>query len=455
MKEVMTIPKIKQVCKLDAQARVFTNLRKLLFFVAKHVEPPKNWDIAQYVEILQKIQPQKHYQLVALSAEQQELQTEIIARLPHWFQDLVQPQVAGLHRQGGFQWLIINHTAVSAKSDATKYLAIDLQVRYRSLIGDERQIEILHCNANLLYSFAILLSYATTESQRELLCSLFPLLNCNQPLYKVALFVEDNLTTTNQVAWQQWLQQVKAQQEIKIDWQKHPSRVVTVPQLEPTFQQAYLETEVSSNQWEKVQTTLAQVIPDLPTLKHKLNLVLRKLNRQHALGMFEQDKWNIVINAQRLEQDDSQFMNTFIHEYGHALDYDHDEHLSSQPAFQTICQYAKTEIDQLAKVNAQRKAYYKRPAEVFARSFEIYWYFGRSVNVANQREYQNIIGYRGLLDHLPAIQQYFASLGQDSCASASLTTGKQLVATMSHPKPAKSATASTTTPTQWQQLSLF
>ena len=114
----------------------------------------------------------------------------------------------------------------------------------------------------------------------------------------------------------------------------------------------------------------------LPQTKSQPELRFRRLGKRSARGTYYPHVDCIAV--------DIRTVNSFVHEYGHHLDYTWNEFdsknqnfnpLSMQPEFKDILDGYQSEISRQAKddVKIKRKlSYYQTPTEVFARAFEIH-----------------------------------------------------------------------------------
>lgn len=119
---------------------------------------------------------------------------------------------------------------------------------------------------------------------------------------------------------------------------------------------AHLETE-----WRTTKEQLPDV-DDTPDLR------FRKLGKHKAWGLYSPFHNTVCIDIRNV--------NSFIHEYGHLIDFKLNDHnLSMLPDFQPIIKSYRKEIyDQLGNDSYVTKKinYYLTPTEVFARAYELY-----------------------------------------------------------------------------------
>lgn len=106
----------------------------------------------------------------------------------------------------------------------------------------------------------------------------------------------------------------------------------------------------------------------LPNMSDTPDLRFRKLGKHKAWGLYSPFHNTICIDIRNV--------NSFIHEYGHLIDFKLNDHnLSMLTDFQPIIKSYRKEIyDQLGNESYVTKKinYYLTPTEVFARAYELY-----------------------------------------------------------------------------------
>lgn len=139
-----------------------------------------------------------------------------------------------------------------------------------------------------------------------------------------------------------------------------------------------LDNEVDLELFKTFEDEMEQTIKVLPTSSVSADLRLRKLGNYCALGLYQPNTKTIALDFRQTAKDldYSVGIRSFIHEYGHHLDYtvSEDGNLSMQDAFAGIVKQYQDNLNQLDKTNEIKKkaTYYSAPTEVFARAFEIY-----------------------------------------------------------------------------------
>lgn len=133
-----------------------------------------------------------------------------------------------------------------------------------------------------------------------------------------------------------------------------------------------------------------------PTLN---NIVVdfRKTSEIYSEDKFDHEQWGI---------------NSFVHEYGHYLDYQlapGKEPLSLQAGFQSIIdQYRK----QLAINDDKQKRYFSIPTEIFARGWELYCHNNglKGDLIGQDKEYKYMQEYNAFDGFQDKIEKYFDSI---------------------------------------------
>lgn len=114
----------------------------------------------------------------------------------------------------------------------------------------------------------------------------------------------------------------------------------------------------------------------LPKTQSTADLRLRKLGNYHALGIYHPLTQTIAIDFRDYGDSIGGIgIQSFVHEYGHFLDYTSEEKLLSlQEDFQSFVARYRSNITKLPSDSIVRNKadYYGTPTEVWARAFEIY-----------------------------------------------------------------------------------
>lgn len=134
-------------------------------------------------------------------------------------------------------------------------------------------------------------------------------------------------------------------------------------------------------EFSKVEQDFLAVLDKLPQAKAQPELKFRRLGKHKAWGIYSPALNILAVDVRHTE--------SFIHEYGHYLDFKHgDEVYSEMSTFFPIIKAYEEKLTELAedskyaqKLTAKRMSYYLIPTEVFARAFEL-WVSGTIVSDA-------------------------------------------------------------------------
>lgn len=134
-------------------------------------------------------------------------------------------------------------------------------------------------------------------------------------------------------------------------------------------------------EFSKVEQDFLAVLDKLPQAKAQPELKFRRLGKHKAWGIYSPALNILAVDVRHTE--------SFIHEYGHYLDFKHgDEVYSEMSTFFPIIKAYEKKLTELAedskyaqKLTAKRMSYYLIPTEVFARAFEL-WVSGTIVSDA-------------------------------------------------------------------------
>lgn len=166
------------------------------------------------------------------------------------------------------------------------------------------------------------------------------------------------------------------------------------------FNMEKLETE-----WKNFSLYLPQ-----PLNGNKAELRFRFLGRHHARGIFFPGINTIALDPREMS-DGSLGVTSFVHEFGHFLDFNHtfERPLSLEADFFSILNYYQENFGRFAGPISNAD-YFKTPTEVFARSFEVY--FDQFKNVVSSFNKIELTGfeYSPLQEQIPEIMDYFNQL---------------------------------------------
>lgn len=137
-----------------------------------------------------------------------------------------------------------------------------------------------------------------------------------------------------------------------------------------------LDNDVDLTLFGTFETEMERINEVLPKISVKADLRLRKLGNYRALGMYHPLTNTIAIDFRDYKDHiNGVGIQSFIHEYGHFLDYtSNHKALSLQEEFRPIVTRYREKIKTLPKDSHVRNkaAYYGTPTEVWARAFELY-----------------------------------------------------------------------------------
>lgn len=146
------------------------------------------------------------------------------------------------------------------------------------------------------------------------------------------------------------------------------------------FKGVEIDNDVDLHLLRKLEPEISDLIKVLPRATNGAKPILRfrKLKNHGALGMYTPYNNTLAIDFRATNNGKSSGLQSFIHEYGHFLDYNSaDNQLALSDGFYLILHYTQKNIrsSKAAKKISSKKygiSYLLTPSEIFARSFEIY-----------------------------------------------------------------------------------
>lgn len=154
------------------------------------------------------------------------------------------------------------------------------------------------------------------------------------------------------------------------------------------FNYVEYDDEVKKEDVIELEKRFLDLEPSLPQLNEKLELRVRKLGRHRFNGAYRHSKANktICINVRDIS--------SFVHEYGHAIDYNYtskDDNLSLSSDFEYILRTYNRNLIDSKLGNVQYAGYFRTPTEVFARSYELYFHskYGAIDLSHNEEHFEN------------------------------------------------------------------
>ncbi|OUZ19561.1 LPD1 domain-containing protein [Enterococcus cecorum] len=195
--------------------------------------------------------------------------------------------------------------------------------------------------------------------------------------------------------------------------------------LKDFFHYIELDNDVDLELYKGFEKEMQLIYPLLPKSNQAADLRLRKLGNYRALGLFHPATNNIALDF-RSGKDRGKDKNnpyapnepgiaSFIHEYGHFLDYTmnpEESNLSMQDDFRPILHHYQQNLNKLENSDyvKDKSDYYGTPTEVFARAFELYSsHLGlQSSFLRSPKSYQSLSEYQAFGDEiLPTLYAYF------------------------------------------------
>lgn len=195
--------------------------------------------------------------------------------------------------------------------------------------------------------------------------------------------------------------------------------------LKDFFHYIELDNDVDLELYKDFEQEMQLIYPLLPKSNQAADLRLRKLGNYRALGLFHPATNNIALDF-RSGKDRGKDKNnpyapnepgiaSFIHEYGHFLDYNMNpekSNLSMQDDFCPILHHYQQNLNKLENSDyvKDKSDYYGTPTEVFARAFELYSsHLGlQSSFLRSPKSYQSLSEYQVFGEEiLPTLYAYF------------------------------------------------
>lgn len=196
----------------------------------------------------------------------------------------------------------------------------------------------------------------------------------NQALIFLNNYLEDTYNLTLQQEYETNLEpskHAKFYQEkkyIKQETRQEMSRLSSL--LSNTFKGVEIDNDVDLKKLDKLVPDLEKTSQILPKTDKKPILRFRKLKNHKALGLYTPLNNTLAIDFRKDGQETG--LQSFIHEFGHNLDFTtSDTLLSLSDQFKPILNATQMNIKE-SVLSSKEKTYLSTPTEVFARSFELY-----------------------------------------------------------------------------------
>ena len=159
---------------------------------------------------------------------------------------------------------------------------------------------------------------------------------------------------------------------------KETLEIMETTTLKNSFGFVELDNDVDLTLFQQFEVEMARIHEILPKTGEKVpDLRLRKLGNHKALGLYVPGNHTIAIDFRDTSDAiEGVGIQSFVHEYGHALDYGvgNGHLLSMRSDFQPMVARYRENLSLLGKGSyvADKAEYYTTPTEVFARAFELY-----------------------------------------------------------------------------------
>ncbi|MFR0597325.1 hypothetical protein ACLUWZ_09215 [Limosilactobacillus mucosae] len=216
--------------------------------------------------------------------------------------------------------------------------------------------------------------------------------------YQLLKYIEDYLQQTYSIVkLQKYEREVDHQSRTPVFLEKKninetTRQIMKSTKLNSFFSSVELDNDVDLNLFNSFESEAMRLMELLPKPDHKAVLRLRKLGNFRASGLFVPFTNTLIVDFRTPDQIYSAVKNdlsfhrvgkagysSFVHEYGHYLDYNLDQNihaLSMSKQFSSIVRSYRNEVmnhaDDFPKSGKYSIDYFCTPTEVFARSFEIF-----------------------------------------------------------------------------------
>lgn len=225
---------------------------------------------------------------------------------------------------------------------------------------------------------------------------------------QIVNFVKDYMDNTYDIILQREYEQDIDKQTRASAWQtkkninKETQEIMDTTSLKEHFKFIELDNDVDLKLFHQFEVEMKRIHSVLPQTETQFDLRLRKLGNYNALGLYVPNNNTIAIDFRDYDDDIGGIgIQSFIHEYGHALDYNYKNDgkmMSVQENFRPLVTRYRENIERLAKNTyvSKKSNYYGTPTEVFARAFEIYVSdLGlKSSFIKSEEKYQQLTEYQ-------------------------------------------------------------
>ncbi|HBI2075871.1 TPA: DUF3991 domain-containing protein [Enterococcus faecalis] len=202
----------------------------------------------------------------------------------------------------------------------------------------------------------------------------------NQVLTFVQKYIENTYNLILQAEYEKDIEkQTRASAwQTKKNINKETREMMEKTSLKNYFGFVELDNDVDLTLFQQFEVEMARIHEILPKTGEKVpDLRLRKLGNHKALGLYVPGNHTIAIDFRDTSDAiEGVGIQSFVHEYGHALDYGlgNGHLLSMRNDFQPMVARYRENLSLLGKGSyvADKAEYYTTPTEVFARAFELY-----------------------------------------------------------------------------------
>lgn len=223
-----------------------------------------------------------------------------------------------------------------------------------------------------------------------------------QETNQINRFIKNYLEKTYNIVRQQRYERDLDKQTHAKSWEtkknidKDTQQIMDRSSLHQYFSKIELDNDVDLKAFGYFEDEVKRLMNHMPLANDKNILRLRKLGNHRALGMYVPSLDTIVLEFRKQSEvrkdssGDTVGISSFVHEYGHYLDY----HLSKWPLSlennfkPLIAQYTKNLAN--SNLSDSKVEYLTTPTEVFARGFELWSYESAKLRgnlIGQEKEY--------------------------------------------------------------------
>ncbi|MGM0220077.1 LPD1 domain-containing protein [Enterococcus sp. AZ126] len=200
----------------------------------------------------------------------------------------------------------------------------------------------------------------------------------NRAVDFIEIYIQDTYDVFLQREYEKDIEkQVRASAwQTKKNINKETQELMNQTSLNDHFGFIEVDNDVDLALFDQFEKEMNRISTLLPKTQSTADLRLRKLGNYHALGIYHPLTQTIAIDFRDYEDSIGGIgIQSFVHEYGHFLDYTSEEKmLSLEEDFQPFVARYRSNLTKLPSDSVVRNkaAYYGTPTEVWARAFEVY-----------------------------------------------------------------------------------